>query len=149
MGTAQAHQKFHNFLSKLGFGFGDKGREAWARLTQRQQKAILMRALRYAGVSNSVISQNIDKIMQCATPGVKTPRTCRASKGSVIMGVGPQAIVEILVNPGSLKRQSYQPDGGGTLEHLRPTSARNANVRISRPKSMNPVFITFSATDMS
>ncbi len=68
------HQAAHNFFTARGFGPGDAGRAAWARLSARQQQAMIIRSLRAAGVSNSWIRANIANIMHGATPGVATPR---------------------------------------------------------------------------
>ncbi|MBI1831132.1 MAG: RHS repeat-associated core domain-containing protein [Planctomycetes bacterium] len=105
-GTADGirrHRLIHDFLRRNGFGFGPEGRAAWARLTARQQQAMIMRSLRVAGVSNAWIRANITNIMSGATPGVATPRPSGFPGGVArvpLLSVGISAILSILVDAG-------------------------------------------------
>jgi hypothetical protein len=93
------HVAFHRFLSARGFPYGRAGRQAWERLTARQQQALLIRAMRVANVPNHVIRANIGAIMQGANPGVRTPRVYGAPGGLITLGTGVAAITYILTNP--------------------------------------------------
>lgn len=76
------HQAFHDYMREHGFPYGDAGRANWLKLTERQQQAHIMRALRKAGIPNEMIRATIDDIMKGAKPGTKITRTC--ARGSII-----------------------------------------------------------------
>jgi hypothetical protein len=105
--SQQAHVAFHRYFTENGFGRGDAGRAAWARLTFRQQQAHIIRALRRANVPNPVIRENISAILRGANPGVRTPRPSGYPGG--IIRLGASAVADVLLNPGIANAAEIDP----------------------------------------
>lgn len=89
----ECHDAIHfDYFKEHGFGFGDKGRENWCKLSREQQRAHIMRSLRCAGVPNDVIRQNIEKIMAGAKPTEAPVKRFPARYGPVVWRMGGGAL---------------------------------------------------------
>ena len=95
--TKVQHTAFHDYFRAKGFGYGDAGRAAWKALTAREQQAHIMRALRAAGVCNSVIQKHIGAVLKDAIPGVKTTRV--STKVPIIGGLVFTIALIVLTDP--------------------------------------------------
>jgi hypothetical protein len=139
LASQAAHVAFHRYFNDAGFGYGEAGRAAWARLTRFEQARHIIRAMRAAGVPGSVIRTNLRTIMRGATPGVLTPRPSGFPGGVIrITSVGVGALAEIFLNPGVASAAEIAPGWRRLPGEISGTAVwREMVVTIDHPRAWN------------
>ena len=114
--TKDQHTRFHDYFRNKGFGYGRnktiQSCSKWAKLTERQRKRMLMRAMRYAGIGNRIIQNNIDDIMKGSIPGQNLSKLRSTARGRVIpvAGLIGGVALDILMNPGVVQAAEVSND---------------------------------------